>query len=192
MSSSALKHYLSPDEYLVGESVALLRHEYVAGQIYAMAGASERHNRITINLGFQLRARARGGSCGVFMSDMKLRIQQGECFYYPDVMLVCDSLDNHAYFKEQPCLIAEVLSTSTEATDRREKWLAYQQIASLHYYLVVATDRRSVQYYQRNAKQQWELHSLETHQVLQVRCEFNGVAYQASLCMDDIYEDIDW
>ncbi|CAA6824085.1 MAG: Uma2 family endonuclease [uncultured Thiotrichaceae bacterium] len=76
MSGQHSKPVLSPEEYLEGERSAELRHEYVLGEVYAMAGAGERHNRIAGNVFFQLRARARGGSCGVFMSDMKLRIKQ--------------------------------------------------------------------------------------------------------------------
>lgn len=143
------KTLLSPEEYLVGEAQAEFRHEYVAGEVYAMAGASERHNRISGNLYFQLRAKARGSQRGVFMNDMKLRIQQGERFYYPDVMLGCNPDDSHEFYKDQPCLIAEVLSPSTETTDRREKWLAYAQIPSLRYYLLVETNRRHVEFYQR-------------------------------------------
>ncbi|TXH77407.1 MAG: Uma2 family endonuclease, partial [Thiothrix sp.] len=137
--SAVQKILLSPEEYLAGEALAEFRHEYVAGEVYAMAGASERHNRITLNIAFQLRAKARGSQCGVFMNDMKLRIQQGERFYYPDVMLGCSQEDSHEFYKDKPCLIAEVLSPSTETTDRREKWLAYAQIPSLHYYLLVET-----------------------------------------------------
>lgn len=84
----AKKTLLSPEAYLAGEALAEIRHEYVAGEVYARAGASERHNRISGNLFFQLRAKARDSQCGVFMNDMKLRIEQGERFYYPDVMLV--------------------------------------------------------------------------------------------------------
>ena len=127
----ANKDFLTPDEYLEGEVHAVVRHEYVDGEVYAIAGAGEQHNRIALNIAFQLRSSARGGQCGVFMSDMKLRINSGERFYYPDVMLVCHGTDDNTHYKESPCLIAEVLSPSTEATDRREKWLAYKDINSL-------------------------------------------------------------
>ncbi|MGB1011965.1 MAG: Uma2 family endonuclease, partial [Thiolinea sp.] len=116
MPTAATKVSLSPEEYLVGEEHADVRHEYVAGDTYAMAGAGEQHNRIALNIAFQLRSRARGGACGVFMSDMKLRIKQGERFYYPDVILVCDEQDDNTHYKDNPCLVAEVLSPSTEAT----------------------------------------------------------------------------
>lgn len=127
--------YITEQDYLAYELAADCRHEYLDGQIYAMAGANERHNRISLNIAFHLRAAARGGHCGVFVNDMKLRIDQGRA-YYSDVMLVCDSRDNEEYYKQQPCLIAEVLSQSTATTDRREKCPAYQKIQSLRYYLM--------------------------------------------------------
>lgn len=190
--SAVQKIVLSAEEYLAGEALAEFRHEYVAGEIYAMAGASERHNRITLNIAFQLRAKARGSQCGVFMNDMKLRIQQGECFYYPDVMLGCSQEDSHEFYKDQPCLIAEVLSPSTETTDRREKWLAYAQIPSLHYYLLVETNRRHVEFYQRSQQGQWQAGILQAHQTILVECGEGDNRYRAGLCLDDIYEDVHW
>jgi Uma2 family endonuclease len=94
-------------EYLAREDRASVRHELVGGELYAMAGASERHNRITGNLFFHLRAATRGKICRVFASDMKLRQAQGALFYYPDVMLVCDPEDDHPLYKQSPCLIVE-------------------------------------------------------------------------------------
>lgn len=192
MPIAAPKVFLLPDEYLAGEDSADVRHEYVAGEVYAMAGAGEQHNRIALNTAFQLRSRARGGGCGVFMSDMKLRVRAGERFYYPDVMLVCDATDDHTHYKDRPCLIAEVLSPATEATDRREKWLAYKAIPSLHYYLMIAADRQSVEYYQRDEAGEWQGAVLDGEQTLQVSCRGEGVIFQAELCLGDIYEDVRW
>lgn len=189
---AANKYLLTPDEYLVGEEQAAIRHEYVAGEVYAMAGASERHNRIAGNIFFQLRIKARGSQCGVFMSDMKLRIQQGVRFYYPDVMLVCDAEDSHSHYKESPCLIAEVLSASTETTDRREKWLAYAELPSLRYYLLVDTQRCHVEFYQRDDNGEWQAGILQAHQTIVVECGQGGSSYRAGLCLDDIYEDVRW
>lgn len=191
MPIAANKVVLSPDDYLAGEQSADVRHEYVAGEVYAMAGAGEKHNRIALNVAFQLRSRARGGHCGVFMSDMKLRVREGERFYYPDVLLVCDDTDDHSHYKGSPCLIAEVLSPSTEATDRREKWLAYKDIASLRYYLMIAADRQHVEYYQRDEAGAWQGAVLDGQQIISVSCG-DGSDFQAELCLSDIYEDVRW
>lgn len=192
MSLLQSKTSISPEEYLAGETHAELRHEYIAGEVYTMAGAGEQHNRIALNVAFQLRAKARGGSCGVFMSDMKLRIENGICFYYPDVMLHCDTDDNHSHFKDKPCLIAEVSSPSTEAIDHREKLLAYKNIPSLKYYLLIASNRQHVEYYQRNDAGEWESAILRMNHVIHVQCKTANSHYEAGLCLDDIYEDVSW
>ena len=99
MGSPQPVEQISADDYLHVEKVAKVKHEYLDGRIYAMAGASERHNRIAVNIAFQLRGAARGKSCGVFISDMKVRERGSNIFYYPDVMLVCDPEDDHPYYK---------------------------------------------------------------------------------------------
>ena len=136
MSAVAEKLWMSEADYLDWESRAKEKHEYVAGEIFAMAGASERHNRITLNIAFHLRLATRGHSCRAFMADMKLRIADARSYYYPDVMLVCDNSDQHPIYKTAPCFIAEVLSPSTANIDQREKWLHYRDIPSLRYYLL--------------------------------------------------------
>ena len=112
---------ISHQEYLAGEQCSNIRHEYLAGQVFAMAGAGEKHNRISLNIAFHLRAAARGKPCGVFISDMKLRVEPSDAYYYPDVMVTCDPTDNESLYKRSPCLIVEVLSPTTESIDRREK-----------------------------------------------------------------------
>nr|VFK40958.1 MAG: Endonuclease, Uma2 family (restriction endonuclease fold) [Candidatus Kentron sp. SD]VFK46711.1 MAG: Endonuclease, Uma2 family (restriction endonuclease fold) [Candidatus Kentron sp. SD] len=176
---------LSPEEYLEGEKHAEIRHEYIDGDVFAMAGRSKQHNRIALNLAFLLRSAARGGPCEVFMGDVKARIRQGERFYYPDVMLVCDGDDNDAYYADNPCLIAEVLSESTEAIDRREKWLAYREIPSLRYYLLVGSRRPEITWFRR-AESGWEVGALAAGESVTVECP----GYEAKLGFTEIYEDI--
>lgn len=114
---------ISVDEYLNLEQDAEIRHEYVAGQIYAVAGASEAHNLIVGNILALLRPHLQGSSCRSFVSDMKVKVktQQADIFYYPDLLVTCDPNDNKKYFKTNPNLIVEVLSDSTKITDRRGK-----------------------------------------------------------------------
>jgi Uma2 family endonuclease len=163
--------HLTEQEYLVFELNADVRHEYIDGQLYAMAGANERHNRISLNVGFLLRAAARGGHCGVFISDMKLKIAWHKAYYYPDAMLVCNAQDNGEYYKQQPCFIAEVLSASTENTDRREKLLAYQKIPSLRYYLLINASQIQVEYFVRDAQDEWQTALLEADETLTIDCD---------------------
>src|SRR5687767_11544927 len=119
---------LSVAEYLKGEREAEERHEYIDGHVYAMAGASEQHEIVAGNLFATLHAHMRGKGCRVFKGDMKVRLQlnQADLFYYPDVMVVCDSADAHPLYKTSPRLIVEVMSDYK--ADHVEKLFAYQQI----------------------------------------------------------------
>ena len=135
--------WISPDEYLEGERSAEVRHEYVDGHVYAMAGASDDHNRIAGNIFAELRERLRGHRCEPFINDMKVKIPPAfaDVYYYPDVLVACDPTDNARYFRERPTVIIEVLSPETERTDRREKAIAYRQIPTVEGYVLVEQER---------------------------------------------------
>jgi Uma2 family endonuclease len=152
---------------------------------YAMAGAGERHNRIAGNLFVSLRLAARGTPCGVYVSDMKVRVANGTAYYYPDVMLSCEPASPEAVFKEAPCFVAEVLSPSTAAIDTREKLHAYRGIQSLRYYLVADSKRASVAYYLRGEDGGWLEANLDPGERLQIVCG----PVQTDLTLAAIYED---
>lgn len=179
---------LSNEDYLAGEAQSAVKHEYVDGQIFAMAGANERHNRIAMNIAFHLRAAARSTPCGVFIADMKLRIATVNSYYYPDVMLTCNESDNNPIQKTAPCIVAEVLSPSTATTDRREKVLAYRQIPSLKAYILAEPERRQVDYFLRDETGEWQQGSLGEMDILGVDCGKISVG----LTLDDIYEDVNF
>lgn len=177
---------IDAEEYLRREETSPLKHEYLAGAVYAMAGASERHNRIAGNAFFRFRLAARGSHCGVFISDMKLRIAAVDAFYYPDVMVVCGE-DAHPLYKTAPCVIVEVISPTTAAIDRREKWFAYRQIASLSAYLLVESERRAVSYWLRDADGAWRAGTLEENETLTLSCP----PLTIPVALDDFYEDVE-
>src|SRR3989441_11786722 len=135
---------ISVEEYLEDERFSEIRHEYVGGRVYAIAGASDDHNRIAGNIYSALHQRLRGKRCEPFMADMKLKIPGGRAFYYPDVLVACDPADNAKYFRERPAVVFEVLSPDTERTDQREKWYAYALIPSLKVYVIVSQEKRQV------------------------------------------------
>jgi len=147
--------FFSVDDYLAGELGSQVRHEYVDGEIYAMVGASDRHGLIALNLAGILSQRL-PERCQVFMSDMKVRIQAAErdIFYYPDVLVSCDPRDREPYYRQSPCLIAEVLSPHTARLDRFEKFLFYRQLDSLQEYLLVSQDYRLIEVFRRS--DQWQ------------------------------------
>lgn len=185
MSQAHAHTPVSEAEYLHLEEAASVKHELIAGEIYAMAGASERHNRIALNIAFHLRSVTRGRPCRAFMADMKLRLAASTSYYYPDAMLVCDPDDDHPIYKQSPCLIAEVLSPATASIDLREKWAAYRALASLRYYLVVDSEKLWAKVYFRDDADQWFEQELSPEDRLTVACP--GV--QLTLTLDDLYED---
>jgi len=186
MNLAIPERHIPIPEYLEGETRSDIRHEYVAGKVYAMAGAGEKHNRISLNIAFHLRAAARGKPCGVFISDMKVRVEKNEAFYYPDVLVTCDPEDTESLYKRSPCLIVEVLSPSTEAIDRREKFFAYRNLPSLRHYLLVSQDQRRVEWHSRDESGGWLFSLLENTGIIEISC----AGLQAIFSLDDIYEDV--
>ena len=150
MSNLARVYSLTADDYLAGEALSPIRHEYVAGEVFAMAGATEEHATIALNFASLLRAQVRGGPCRVYIADMKLRVDAADAFYYPDVFVTCDARDgSESLAKRHPSLICEVLSESTEAYDRGGKFAAYRTLESLREYLLIDSRRRSVEVFRR-------------------------------------------
>jgi Uma2 family endonuclease len=145
---------LSVDEYLEAEKDNAVRHEYVDGQIYAMAGASDRHNRIAINFTNPLDDPLVDGPREVFIADMKVWVSE-TVFYYPDVVVACDGPDADPYYRAQPRLIIEVSSPATERIDRSEKLLAYKRVRSLKEYVIVSQDRVRIEVFRRGRGDRW-------------------------------------
>lgn len=185
MAHQAGKTQLSIDEYLDGERASPIKHEYAAGHVFAMAGASERHNRIALNLGAHLHQATRKSDCVAFISDMRVRIDQ--VVYYPDLMVCCDPADNDAYLKHSPCLIIEVLSESTERIDRGEKLHNYRQINSLQAYVLVAQDTPRVEIYRRTSGPHWQFESYSAaDESIELPCP------PSRITLADIYERIEF
>ena len=159
MEAAEKRGAVTVEDYLSGELRSEMRHEYLGGMVYAMAGASEEHNVIAANLLAALHAHLRGKACRVFIVDMKVRlhISHDDVFYYPDLMVACDARDTDRYFKRYPKVLIEVLSPDTERTDRREKFLSYTGIETLEEYVLVAQDRREVTLFRRNRRWQPEI-----------------------------------
>ena len=144
MGQAMRKHLYDECEYLESEIQAPAKREFVAGEVYAMAGATARHNRISLNVATRLDAATRGTSCEVFMADMKVKVEAHRAFYYPDVLLACEPDDDQPLYRTRPCLIVEVLSPSTAGIDEREKWHHYRDIPTLRHYLLIDSESRQV------------------------------------------------
>lgn len=178
--------YISPEEYFKVEQESVLKHEYRCGQVYAMAGASNAHVLITVNLVAMLRNHVRGSNCRVYTADTKVHIESVESYYYPDVAVSCDQRDRaFKNFLRYPCLIIEVLSETTEAFDRGDKFEDYRYLEPLQEYVLVSQTRKRVECFRRNTEGRWVLYPFgkidEVHLV--------SVDFRCAIA--DVYEDVD-
>ena len=146
---------MTVDNYLALEEASDRKHEYVGGEVYALAGATEAHNLIVSNLVVEAMLAARQGMpCRVLGSDMRLRVK-ADVYYYPDLMVVCDPTDTDPRDKTRPCLLFEVSSPSTASIDHREKLLAYRGLDSLQAYAIIEQTSRSVIVHKRLPDGSW-------------------------------------
>jgi Uma2 family endonuclease len=147
-------NWISIDDYLKGELASPIKHEYVDGLVYAMAGARNAHNAIASNTLGSLFIRLRGGKCRPWNSDTKIRIRLPRKirFYYPDVSVVCRPNSRNDQYHDKPVVIAEVLSEKTRRIDEGEKKEAYLTIPSLGVYLLIEQDSPRVTAYRRKGR----------------------------------------
>ena len=191
MSKTTKLQYLTIEEYMANEARSSVKHEYVDGQVFAMSGVTRRHNIIAGNIYGILRAHLRGSQCRAYIADVKTRVKATNSFYYPDVMVSCDSYDRKTVYSDNPVLLVEVLSRSTAAIDRREKMIAYRQIPSLKEYMVVYQSRQKVELHRRNEQvpTEWEILEYQNNQELEL-VSIQGEPMK--LLMSAIYEDADF
>ncbi len=185
--NAALKvSIISPEDYLKGEETSPIRYEYVDGEVYAMAGESRGHNLIALNFASILRNHLRGSPCRAFMEGIKTHIKTltTERFYYPDIQVGCGENSLKSHIENQPKLIIEILSPSTERYDRSNKFYAYQQLESLEEYVLVAQDEKRIEIYRRETNWKWELYQEDTATNPYLK------SVDLTICFDDIYEDI--
>ena len=162
MGYAARRPVMSAESFLDWEAGQVQRHEFVDGLPYAMAGAEERHATMAGNVYLTLRQSLSGTPCRTFMTDMKLRPQASDDFFYPDVFVTCAEADRQRpLFKSEPCLVVEVLSPSTAAYDRGEKFARYRRIASLQEVVFVDLDTCRVDVHRRRPDGLFVLHPFD-------------------------------
>ncbi|MGB5831104.1 MAG: Uma2 family endonuclease [Thiohalocapsa sp.] len=145
--------------YLAWEERQVDKHEYVRGEVFAMVGARREHVVVSGNLFAAFKQRLRGGPNQAYVSDLKLRVETADAFFYPDVMVSCDPRDQAASQSiAHPTLIAEVLSDSTAAFDRGDKFAAYRTLAALREYVLIDIPSRRVETFRRAPEQEWLFH----------------------------------
>jgi Uma2 family endonuclease len=131
-------HWISPEDYLAGELVSDVKHEYIAGEVFAMTGTSINHNRILGNVFTSLHTHLADTPCSVFGADIK--VKAGNHFFYPDIIVDCEPKNGDEYVTDTPLIIVEVLSKSTRKLDQTLKRLSYQSLPSLQEYVLVEQD----------------------------------------------------
>ena len=188
MSSAAVQTYLTPEEYLDWERKSDTKHEYLRGEIIAMSGASREHSLIVTSISGELYIQLKEGICEVHTNDMRVRTHPETSYFYPDVVVVCGEPrfeDNAFDTLLNPIVLVEVLSPSTQAYDRGEKFKNYQQLTSLQEYILVSQDEVHIEHYRRQ-ETQWKLtefRSLEN--VLSL------TAIECALSLEDIYRRVE-
>jgi Uma2 family endonuclease len=158
--SALPKRFFTPEEYLELEGKAEYKSEYVAGKIFAMDGAQPSHDRITGNIIIALGLRFRGRPCEVFTADMRVRAAAGDLYTYPDVSALCgparfEGAEGQPASLLNPQVIFEVLSPSTEAFDRGDKFARYRRLETLRDYVLVSADRRRVEHHRLQDSGVW-------------------------------------
>jgi Uma2 family endonuclease len=183
----ASRQYLSPEAYLALERDSIIKHEYRNGQIYAMAGASNNHGAIVINLAAILRNRLRGTSCRPYAADTKARIEAKNTYYYPDLIVSCDPRESgFDDFLRYPCLIIEVLSDTTEAFDRGDKFADYRTLETLQEYVLISQTKIAVDIFRRNENGLWVLTPYEAEDNIQL------ISVEANFEIAELYEDVEF
>ena len=189
VNEPALKYnYISPEEYLETERAALEKHEYYQDEIFAMSGASLKHNKIFSNLFRDIAFKIKGKGCRPYGSNLRIHIPKNTLFTYPDISIICgepDLTDDKFDTATNPSVIIELLSKSTRNYDKGEKFTLYRDIDSLQEYILVDTEKVYVEKHIRNADNNWQLTEYKT-----LDSSFIITTFSLSFLLKDIYEDL--
>ena len=190
MSYAQPQHRFDADAYLAWEAKQSERHEYLRGEVFAMAGGTENHNTVALNAAVALRSHLKGTPCKVFISDMRVQVAAVDAYFYPDVVVRCQpktAPDGKAISTDAPVLVVEILSDSTATWDRGGKFAAYRQLPSLQEYVLIDPQAQTVELYRRNAAQRFELYAWDAR-TNPGPCEFASVGLLLPLA--DVFEDV--
>lgn len=188
--STARKITISPEQFLVQERKAPFKSEYYQGEVFAMAGASRKHVRISTNLISEVHQQLKGKSCGIYGPDLRLKVESTGLMTYPDALIVCDNpyfVDDFFDTIVNPQVLFEILSPSTEKYDRGAKAAQYRQIPSLLEYILIAMNEVRVEQYQRQPDGGW---LLTEHTQLTESMRLGSIPVVVSLA--DIYQQVDF
>ena len=177
------------EEYLAIDRLSDFKNEYFNGEVFAMTGASRKHNLITANVTSSLNPQLKGRQCEVYASDMRVKVRSTGLYTYPDVVVVCGSPafeDKEIDTLTNPTLIIEVLSKSTEGYDRGDKFGHYRKLDSLSEYILISQDKHHIEHYVRQPDNQWLLSETDD---LQITIELPAI--NCRLALADIYDKVE-
>lgn len=184
------KQFMTPEDYLAFERQSEIKHEYYGGDLFVMAGASEQHNNIVANVLASFVVQMKGRPCKAYSSDLRINVTPTGLYTYPDVVVVCGKPRFHDAFRDtitNPAVIVEVLSESTEAYDRGQKFQHYQTIESLSDYLLVTQTVSRIEHFARRPDGHW-LYS--EHRGLDAEVVIDSI--QCKLPLVDVYDKVEW
>ncbi|WP_437978745.1 Uma2 family endonuclease [Sorangium sp. So ce295] len=186
MNEAARRIVWTCAEYLEQERASPTRHEFLNGEIFAMTGGTPEHARLCLSVGAELRAQLRGRPCAVYSADLRVRVQATGLATYPDVSVVCgrlerDLADNDAALN--PIVLVEVLSESSEAYDRGQKFAHYRRIPSLREYVLVSQHEQRIEVFHRNEDDSWTLREARAGEGVHLE------AIGCALSVDEVYRD---
>ena len=178
---------LTPAEYFDWEEQQSCRHEYINGEVYAMSGGTQNHSRIALKCAVLLENHLPDGPCRVFNSDCRVNIVETNDYTYPDVSVSCDARDKTTtQYITYPCLIIEVLSDSTEAYDRGNKFFLYRQNPQLQDYLLVSSQDVAIDLYHKNSNGRWEILNFRAGDIVELQ------SVSLTFPIEQVYRGIDF
>ncbi|MBD2445983.1 Uma2 family endonuclease [Nostoc sp. FACHB-152] len=175
---------MSAEEYLIWEPTQEQRYEYWDGEVVAMTGGTRNHNRVSGNFFKLLDDALAERSCEVYIVDVKVQVEPGQKYFYPDVVVTCDERDTDTQLIKFPCLIIEVLSPSTEAFDRGKKFAKYRQSPILQEYVLVQVEQPGVEVFRRNEQGKWELSEYNSGEILRLE------SVNVEIAIADLYRQV--
>jgi Uma2 family endonuclease len=184
------KQYVTPEQYLESERLALEKHECYLGEIFAMSGASFRHNQIFKNTYGTLYSKLKGKPCQPYGSELRIHIPGNSLYTYPDISIICGTPEMTDTVKDtvtNPSIIIEILSKSTYDYDKGQKFTLYRDIDSLKEYILIDSMSVRVEHYHRNEDSSW---TLKDYRIIDDTLNIETIA--ADLQLSDVYADVIW
>jgi Uma2 family endonuclease len=173
-------------EYLAAERASEIKHEWLDGEVFAMAGGTPEHSGLAAAITAELRDALRGRPCRVFSSDLRVRVPETGLATYPDATVVCGRLETHPedeHAVTNPVVLVEVLSDSTEGYDRGKKFAHYRRLASLRDYVLVNPNEARIEVFHRTDAGTWELAEAGAGQTIEI------ASLGCTLAVDEVYRD---